>query len=63
MAWSSGTAPSRVPEVRKMLDSARSKSVGLCTVIGFPNGYATTESKIFEMNDFIIIAVMVVSSD
>lgn len=31
----------------------RADKVGVCTVIGFPTGYATTESKVFEAADAV----------
>ena len=31
----------------------RNTQVAVCTVIGFPNGYATTETKVFETKDAI----------
>lgn len=41
--------PSYVREAREYVGDA----LPICTVIGFPNGYSTTESKIFETADAI----------
>lgn len=43
-------APSFVKRCAEYLDG---KDVLVCTVIGFPNGYATTETKVFETEDAI----------
>lgn len=40
--------PSFVKDAR-----AQVKTVRVCTVIGFPNGYSTTESKVFETEDAV----------
>ncbi len=37
----------------KLAKSVSSPDLKICTVIGFPNGYSTTESKIYETKDAI----------
>lgn len=39
--------------IRHAYESTGKKRVAVCTVIGFPNGYATTESKAFEAYDAV----------
>ena len=39
--------PSRVRRAKEYVGD----SLKICTVIGFPNGYATTETKLFEAGD------------
>lgn len=39
--------------IRNAYESTGRKRVAVCTVIGFPNGYATTESKAFEAYDAV----------
>ena len=41
--------PSRVRRAKEYVGD----SLKICTVIGFPNGYATTETKLFEAGDAI----------
>ena len=41
--------PSYVKEAAEYINGA----VKLCTVIGFPNGYSTTETKVFETRDAV----------
>ena len=49
-----GTASVCIPAwyVRKAADYAEGK-LPICTVIGFPNGYSTTETKAFETRDAV----------
>lgn len=42
-----------VPPACVALAKHHCSQVSICTVIGFPNGYSTTESKIFETKDAI----------
>ena len=44
-------APSFVQRCKEYLSE---KDVKVCTVIGFPNGYNTTETKVFETKDAIL---------
>ncbi len=41
--------PSFVKRAKEYVD----KKLAICTVIGFPNGYSTTEAKVFETKDAI----------
>ncbi len=45
--------PSYVKQVREYLNEQES-DVAVCTVIGFPHGYSTTETKVFEAKDAIL---------
>ncbi len=45
--------PSYVKQVREYLNEQES-DVAVCTVIGFPHGYSTTETKVFETKDAIL---------
>ena len=36
----------------------RADKVGVCTVIGFPTGYATTRTKVFETEDAIRLSLI-----
>ena len=42
--------PSFVKQVKEYI----SDKIKICTVVGFPNGYSTTESKVYETEDAII---------
>ena len=50
-----GTASVCIPPsfVKRCAEYLKDKGVLVCTVIGFPNGYATTEAKVFETEDAI----------
>lgn len=50
-----GTASVCVPPsfVKRCAEYLKDKDVLVCTVIGFPNGYNTTETKVFETEDAI----------
>ncbi len=45
--------PSYVKRVKNYLDACGA-DVAVCTVIGFPNGYSTTETKVYEAKNAIL---------